>query len=101
MNGNDVDRTGLLMCGHGSRDVDAIAEFERMTRAVRARLTGYEVDHGYLEFARPMIRDGLEALKRRGVSRILALPGMGIPWAKTAPLLRRAAWTIRRWCLMP
>jgi sirohydrochlorin cobaltochelatase len=89
MNGNGGDRTGLLMCGHGSRDVDAIAEFERMTRAVRARLTGYEVDHGYLEFARPMIRDGLEALKRRGVSRILALPGMlfaaghvknDIPW---------------------
>jgi sirohydrochlorin cobaltochelatase len=89
MSGNGVDRTGLLMCGHGSRDVDAIAEFERMTRAVRTRLTGYEVDHGYLEFARPMIRDGLEALKRRGVSRILALPGMlfaaghvknDIPW---------------------
>src|SRR5271170_7923513 len=89
MSGNGVDRTGLLMCGHGSRDVDAIAEFERMTRAIRTRLTGYEVDHGYLEFARPMIRDGLEALKRRGVSRILALPGMlfaaghvknDIPW---------------------
>lgn len=89
MSGNGVDRTGLLMCGHGSRDVDAIAEFERMTRAVRTRLTGYDVDHGYLEFARPMIRDGLEALKRRGVSRILALPGMlfaaghvknDIPW---------------------
>ena len=82
-------RTGLLMCGHGSRDVDAIAEFERMTRAMRARLVDYEVDHAYLEFARPVIRDGLEALKRRGVSRILALPGMlfaaghvknDIPW---------------------
>jgi sirohydrochlorin cobaltochelatase len=89
MSENGADRTGLLMCGHGSRDVDAIAEFERMTRAVRARATGYDVDHGYLEFARPMIRDGLEALKRRGVSRILALPGMlfaaghvknDIPW---------------------
>ena len=82
-------RTGLLMCGHGSRDVDAIAEFERMTRAMRARLGDYEVDHAYLEVARPVIRDGLEALKRRGVSRILALPGMlfaaghvknDIPW---------------------
>jgi len=60
-----------------------------MTRAMRARLGDYEVDHAYLEFARPVIRDGLEALKRRGVSRILALPGMlfaaghvknDIPW---------------------
>jgi sirohydrochlorin cobaltochelatase len=89
MNGSELGRTGLLMCGHGSRDVDAIAEFERMTRAMRARLIDYEVDHAYLEFARPVIRDGLEALKRRGVSRILALPGMlfaaghvknDIPW---------------------
>jgi sirohydrochlorin cobaltochelatase len=76
MNGNGAGRTGLLMCGHGSRDVDAIAEFETMARAMRARLTEYEVDHAYLEFARPMIRDGLEALKRRGVGRILAVPGM-------------------------
>jgi len=89
MSGNGHGRTGLLMCGHGSRDVDAIAEFERMTRALRARLTDYEVDHAFLEFARPVIRDGLEALKRRKVKRILALPGMlfaaghvknDIPW---------------------
>ncbi|HUA50973.1 MAG TPA: sirohydrochlorin chelatase [Candidatus Sulfotelmatobacter sp.] len=82
-------RTGILMCGHGSRDVDAIGEFEHMTRAIRARLTDYDVDHAYLEFARPVIRDGLEALKRRGAARILALPGMlfaaghvknDIPW---------------------
>jgi sirohydrochlorin cobaltochelatase len=76
MRDNAAQRAGLLMCGHGSRDVDAIAEFEHMTRALRARLTEYEVDHAYLEFARPVIRDGLEALKRRGVARILALPGM-------------------------
>ncbi len=71
-----TDRTGIMFCGHGSRDVDAIAQFEHMARAMRARLTGYDVDHGYLEFARPVIRDGLEALKRRGVTRILAVPGM-------------------------
>jgi sirohydrochlorin cobaltochelatase len=89
MTGNGSVRTGILMCGHGSRDVDAIGEFEHMTRAIRARLSGYEVDHAFLEFARPVIRDGLEALKRRGVARILALPGMlfaaghvknDIPW---------------------
>jgi sirohydrochlorin cobaltochelatase len=89
MTANGAARTGILMCGHGSRDVDAIAEFERMTRAIRARLAGYDVDHAFLEFARPVIRDGLEALKRRGVARILALPGMlfaaghvknDIPW---------------------
>jgi sirohydrochlorin cobaltochelatase len=89
MKDNAAARTGILMCGHGSRDVDAIGEFEHMTRAIRARLADYEVDHAFLEFARPVIRDGLEALKRRGVARILALPGMlfaaghvknDIPW---------------------
>src|SRR5262249_23464826 len=82
-------KTGILMCGHGSRDVDAIAQFEHMTRVIRGRLPDYDVDHAYLEFARPVIRDGLEALKQRGVGRILALPGMlfaaghvknDIPW---------------------
>jgi sirohydrochlorin cobaltochelatase len=89
MKDNAAARTGILMCGHGSRDIDAIGEFEHMTRAIRARLGDYEVDHAFLEFARPVIRDGLEALKRRGVARILALPGMlfaaghvknDIPW---------------------
>ncbi len=93
MMANGTPRTGILLCGHGSRDVDAIAEFEQMTRAMRARLADYDVDHAYLEFARPVIRDGLEALKRRGAERILALPGMlfaaghvknDIPWELNA-----------------
>ncbi|MBI5163666.1 MAG: sirohydrochlorin chelatase [Magnetospirillum sp.] len=68
--------TGVMICGHGSRDTDAIAEFDALARALRARLTDYAVESGYLEFARPVIRDGLEALKAKGVSRILAVPGM-------------------------
>jgi sirohydrochlorin cobaltochelatase len=31
---------------------------------------------GFLEFARPIIREGLDALRERGVTRILAVPGM-------------------------
>jgi sirohydrochlorin cobaltochelatase len=34
------------------------------------------VESGFLEFARPVIRDGLEALKGRGAKRIVCLPGM-------------------------
>jgi sirohydrochlorin cobaltochelatase len=65
-----------MVCGHGSRDGDAIAEFELVAHGIRARLPGYDVETGYLEFARPMIRDGLDALKSRGARRILAVPGM-------------------------
>jgi sirohydrochlorin cobaltochelatase len=68
--------TAVMVCGHGSRDVDAILEFERLAAGVRTRLTGVDVATGYLEFARPTIRDGLEGLRARGARRILAVPGM-------------------------
>jgi sirohydrochlorin cobaltochelatase len=34
------------------------------------------VDYGYLEFANPVIRDGLDRLRAKGCTRILAVPGM-------------------------
>jgi len=68
--------TGVLICGHGSRDVDAIAEFEVMAKRLEQRLPQYPVGAAYLEFAQPIIREGLEALKARGARRILAVPAM-------------------------
>lgn len=68
--------TGVMLCGHGSRDVDAVREFQAMAAALGRRLPDYPVESGFLEFARPVIREGLEALKARGVRRILAVPGM-------------------------
>ncbi len=68
--------TAIMICGHGSRDGDALVEFERLAAGLRARLPGRDIATGYLEFARPTIRDGLEALKARGARRILAVPGM-------------------------
>jgi sirohydrochlorin cobaltochelatase len=70
------DKVAVMVCGHGSRDIDAIREFELVASGIKARLPDYDVETGYLEFARPMIRDGLDALKSRGAKRILALPGM-------------------------
>ena len=66
----------IMICGHGSRSVDAIEEFNTLARHVRKRLPGHDVESGFLEFARPVIRDGLEALKARGARRIVCLPGM-------------------------
>ena len=68
--------TGVMICGHGSRDADAISEFASVADGIRERLPEYPTEHGFLEFARPVIRDGLEALRARGVRRILAVPGM-------------------------
>jgi len=65
-----------MVCGHGSRDNDALVEFERVAAGLRRRLPAADIATGYLEFARPTIRDGLETLKSRGARRILAIPGM-------------------------
>ena len=71
-----TDKIGVMICGHGSRDVDAITEFDTLARHMRERLPQYVVESGYLEFARPVIHDGLTKLMAAGVSRILAVPGM-------------------------
>ena len=71
-----MSETAVMVCGHGSRDAGAIREFERLAGALKARLPAHDVETGYLEFARPVIREGLDALKRRGARRIVAVPGM-------------------------
>ena len=68
--------TGIMLCGHGSRSVAAVEEFQHLARSLRRRLPEDDVEFGFLEFARPVIRDGLEALKARGAQRIVCLPGM-------------------------
>jgi len=71
-----MDKTSVMVCGHGSRDSDALREFELVAAGIKIRLPDCDIETGYLEFARPMIRDGLDALAARGAKRILALPGM-------------------------
>ena len=68
--------TAVMVCGHGSRDPDAIREFEALAAGLKSRLGSYDVESGYLEFARPIIREGLDKLVARGAKRILAVPGM-------------------------
>lgn len=70
------EKIGVMLCGHGSRDVDAIREFQALAGHLAQMLPQYEVESGFLEFAKPIIRTGLDALKAKGVSRILAVPGM-------------------------
>ena len=65
-----------MVCGHGSRDDEAVKEFAAVARGIAERLPEYDVDSGFLEFATPIIREGLDALRERGNTRILAVPGM-------------------------
>ncbi len=70
------EQLGVMVCGHGSRSKSAVAEFATVAEALRDRFPDWPVEYGYLEFANPVIRDGLDALKAAGATRILAVPGM-------------------------
>ena len=69
-------KIGVMICGHGSRSVKAVHEFEAVARGIRERLPDYDVESGFLEFATPIIRDGLDKLRERGNELVLAVPGM-------------------------
>jgi sirohydrochlorin cobaltochelatase len=71
-----TDNTAVMICGHGSRDDGAIQEFNKLAGHLSARLPEFDVESGFLEFATPVIRTGLDKLKERGAKRIVCLPGM-------------------------
>jgi len=71
-----MGHTGIMICGHGSRSTAAVAEFRGLAERIAGRFPDDPVEFGFLEFARPIIRDGLDALVDRGVKHVLAVPGM-------------------------
>lgn len=68
--------TGIMVCGHGSRNQNAAREFATVAEGLRARYPDIPVEYGYLEFCNPVISEGLDRLQEKGVSRVLAVPGM-------------------------
>lgn len=71
-----TSKIGIMVCGHGSRDAGAVREFAQVGEGLKKLFPQYPVDYGYLEFATPIIRTGLDNLRAQGVTRILAVPGM-------------------------
>jgi sirohydrochlorin cobaltochelatase len=73
----NAPKTGVMICGHGSRSQSAVDEFAVLAEKLPALLPpDWPVEYGYLEFANPVIRDGLDRLREQGCTRILAVPGM-------------------------
>ena len=68
--------TGVMICGHGSRNQNAAREFSKLAKAMRKRFPDVPVEYGYLEFCNPVLHAGLDALRDKGVKHILAVPGM-------------------------
>ena len=71
-----TNSTAIMICGHGSRYDDAVEEFNKLADYMRERLPQYDVESGFLEFAMPVIRTGLEKLIERGAKKIVCMPGM-------------------------
>ena len=71
-----MTKRGVMVCGHGSRSKAAVDEFAIVATRLRERFPDWPVEYGYLEFANPVIRDGLDALRGAGCDEILAVPGM-------------------------
>ena len=67
---------GVMICGHGSRSASAVAEFAGLAEVLRGYFPDWPLEYGYLEFAQPIIKTGLDKLRAQGVEHILAVPGM-------------------------
>ncbi len=71
-----MTKFGVMVCGHGSRSQQAVDEFAQVAERLRLHFPDWPVDYGYLEFANPVVRDGLDNLRKAGCDHILAVPGM-------------------------
>ncbi len=64
----------IVIAGHGSRDPEGVAEFEQLAKLVRQRAGERQIQHGFLEFARPTIDEAARSLITTGQQRIAIVP---------------------------
>lgn len=72
----DAPKYGVMICGHGSRSKSAVTEFAVLAEKLTPLFPEWPVEYGYLEFATPVIKTGLDSLREQGVNHVLAVPGM-------------------------
>jgi sirohydrochlorin ferrochelatase len=68
-----MERTAILILGHGSRRARANQEFETFVDAFRRRRPELDVGHAYIELAEPLLAEGLARLAVRA-DRVILLP---------------------------
>jgi sirohydrochlorin cobaltochelatase len=66
----------ICLAGHGSRDAEGTQEFLRLVDLFRSHDPGRIVECGFLEFARPVIAEGIDRCVQRGARTVAVLPGM-------------------------
>ncbi len=71
-----MKKTGIMICGHGSRSKPAGEEFGLLSAGLKQRYPDIPIEHGFLEYSAPNIHMGLDKLREQGVDKIYAVPGM-------------------------
>ena len=74
MTSASADEYGIVIAGHGSRDPEGIAEFERFVELIRERAGKRQVRHGFLEFARPTIDEAARSMIEAGEQKLAIAP---------------------------
>jgi len=71
-----MKKTGIMICGHGSRSKIAGEEFGLLAKGLKERYPNIPVEHGFLEYSAPNIHMGLDSMIEQGIEEIFAVPGM-------------------------
>ena len=71
-----MKKTGIMICGHGSRSKIAGEEFGLLAKGLKARYPNIPVEYGFLEYSAPNIHMGLDSMIEQGIEEIYAVPGM-------------------------
>jgi sirohydrochlorin cobaltochelatase len=70
----DADQCGVLLVGHGTRDVAGLAEFAELALLVERLIPDVKLQTAFLELATPDIQTGMDRLAEQGVDRIIVVP---------------------------
>ncbi|HEX9922593.1 MAG TPA: precorrin-8X methylmutase [Anaerolineae bacterium] len=70
---SEKNTDALLLIGHGSRDAEAVAEYDQFAGRLAGHI-GLPVYPCFLEFADPPIVEGIRACVKAGTRRVTALP---------------------------
>jgi sirohydrochlorin cobaltochelatase len=69
-------KPAILIVGHGSRDVEGTQEFHTLVELFAHQDPTRIVTCGFLEFAQPVIQEGVDHCVQRGAQIVTVLPGM-------------------------
>ncbi|SBT42314.1 uroporphyrinogen-III C-methyltransferase [Micromonospora auratinigra] len=69
-----MDRSPLLIVGHGTRSTAGVDQFAALVDRIRRRGVVDDVEGGFIELSRPPLTDAVGALVGRGHRRLVALP---------------------------